>query len=557
VSAQKMRAGCPKDSPRHVGRAVLVGMMVFGHAAWAVTPVINPATTVEQQNRARVLKLGKKSAVQQTGPVVISPARVRAGQAAPGGPTVLLSKVEFVTVSAFLSEQDLAPILGRYIGTRVDFSKIQQLVQDINDLYTKKGIVTASAILPPQTLTRGVLKVRLVEGKLATVSVSGARQVPEDFVLKRVTLTTGDNVVDVPQAARDITHFNKVYDAKLRMSLRPGQAYGTTDVALALTEPRKNQLSFFLDNQGVESTGKTEVGIYFHRYGLWATDDNLLAYGTRSEGSVSGTLTYDAPITPIGTRLSLSYSQSYINVVSGPTKPLDISGRSHSLNATLKQALLVKPHWALFGTGNLSYGVSKSWAAAVPLVDSYTSRASLGLLASYTGTKGSFAIQPQVVFADVTDKLEPSNRVFKLFTGSFNGVYQFANGLMLSSNGAWQYTYTKLVQGDMLFQVGGPATVRGYPTDAASGDSGFFGQFEAHKSFDKVKPGLDAFGFFDAGGVYSTFPASQIFLSAGVGVAYPVSDKVKLEIEIGIPLRQVVPHQSSATVYARLTVAAF
>jgi len=541
-----------------LGAVGLIGSLALMQSAAGVeAQALNPLTAIDQQNARRVQELSATSPL--TGPVVISPAAARGEMVPPGGPTVLLKRVEFTPGSAFLTQADLDAILANYVGKRIDFSQIQHLVQDVNDLYTRKGIVTASAILPPQTLNRGVLKVQLVEGKLATVAVNGAQQVPADFILQRVRLTRGENTVDVPSAAKDITRFNKVYDAQLRMSLQPGTEFGTTDVALQLIEPQKNQLSFFLDNQGVPSTGKTELGVFFHRYSLLTPDDNFLAYGTHAQGSDSGTLSYDAPITPMGTRLGLTLSRSTINVISGPTQPLNISGRSGSLGATLSQPLYISPTWSLFAIGGASYGMSKSFSNATPLVDSTTKQYSLSFDANYNKERLAFSITPKISRAVATDHLAPLTRNITLFKGSFNGSYQMKNGFVFVTNGAWQYTDTKLLPGDLLFQVGGPTTVRGFPSDASSGDSGYFTQFEVHKALDikGLAKGLDVYGFIDAGSVYSTFPKSVFFVSGGAGLSYPLTKNAKLEVGVGFPLRQVVANQSPATVYTRLTVAAF
>lgn len=544
------------------GAAGLIGAVALMQSVAAVQAqvVINPATTVQQQDLQRLETLRVPEPL--TGPVVISPAAARGQMVPPGGPTVLLKSVDISPASAFLTQDELNAILAKYVGKRVDFSQIQHLVQDLNDLYTLKGVVTASAVLPPQTLDRGVLKVQLVEGKLASVVVNGAEQVPPEFVLERVKLTRNGNTVDVPSAAKDITRFNKVYFAQLRMSLQPGDEFGTTDVAFQLLEPQKNQLSFFVDNQGVPSTGTGQVGVFFNRYSLFFPDDYFLAYGTHAEGSDSGTLSYDVPISPVGTRLALTLSRSAINVVSGPTKPLNISGRSGSMSAKLTQPLFISPTWSLFAMGGISHGTSKSFSNTTALVDSVTRRYSLSLNANYTKDRLAFSITPQISRASTTDYMPvagPFKRDITLFTGSFNGSFQLQNGVVLSTNGAWQYTNTKLLPGDLLFQIGGPTTVRGFPSDASAGDSGYFAQFEAHKSVDfaGLNKGLDVYGFLDLGAVYSTFPKEMIFASAGAGVSYLITDNVKFEVGFGVPLKKVVANQSWGKVYARLTAAAF
>ncbi|PCJ76652.1 MAG: hypothetical protein COA53_00005 [Rhodobacteraceae bacterium] len=175
VNAQLGVAISRKSNWADLGKISIIGAMLFLPLVTVVNAQpISPATEVERLNAQRLAELAATPA--QSGPVVISQAAAQGQLAAPGGPTVLLARVDF-SASEFLNQADLDTILSRYVGQRVDFSQIQQLVQDVNDLYTRKGVVTASAVLPPQTLNNGILKVQLVEGTLATVALSGNKQV--------------------------------------------------------------------------------------------------------------------------------------------------------------------------------------------------------------------------------------------------------------------------------------------------------------------------------------------------------------------------------------------
>ena len=257
LKAQQKASRQRKALRNRLGAAGMIGALVLS-VETTQAQGINPATSVEKQNAQRLQDLA--ATPTQTGPFVISPETTLGTIVPSGGPTVRLVGVEF-TKSEFLTQADLDEILAKYLGKRVDFSQIQTLVQDVNDLYTQKGVITASAVLPPQTLDRGILKVQLVEGKLASVAMGGNKKVPDAFVFDRVRLTRGDGTVDVPSAAADINNFNKIYNAQLRMALQPGVRFGTTDLAFEITEPKTNQLSVFVDNQGVKSTGQDQLRI--------------------------------------------------------------------------------------------------------------------------------------------------------------------------------------------------------------------------------------------------------------------------------------------------------
>jgi hemolysin activation/secretion protein len=84
----------------------------------------------------------------------------------------------------------------------------------------------------------------------------------------------------------------------------------------------------------------------------------------------------------------------------------------------------------------------------------------------------------------------------------------------------WQYSPAKLLPGDQIFSIGGPTTVRGYPTNAVAGHSGYFLNVELHYDWSALVRGLDAYIFSDWGAVYSTAPAVVELNSVGVGASY-------------------------------------
>lgn len=516
----------------------------------------NAANKVLQQNQTRFEEFNQETEHKQKGPVVVTSPVKRNALPAPGGPTVLLKSVTFEPPSAFLSARELDAIKSRYVGKRVDFSKISALVRDVNDLYAKKGIVTASAILPPQKLTSGNLKVQLVEGKVGKVSIVGKHRTSDKYILERVRLAKGD-VVDVPLAAKDITYFNKTSQAQLRLLLQPGATFGLTDLALGVTEPPADQLYFFVDNEGVDSTGKGELGAYYRKYGLLGIDDNLTLYGVGSPGSISGTINYDFPISLWGTRLALGYTRSGISVVDGPQKPLDVTGVSQAATASILQPVFVTKDWDATAIGSVAYTTSTSDAGDVSLVDSDTGKGALGLALSYQGSAARINFQPQLIYARAHDRLGGSYQDIILGAGTVNASYQFNSDYMVDFVGAWQVTGTRLLPGDLLFQVGGPNSVRGYPNDAVAGDSGYFGQFELHRKIPNVLHGLDLYAFSDVGEVFSTFPEHTLLVSAGAGVSVELQKGLDLNVSVGFPLRKSVSNQGDASIYARLTVQAF
>ena len=536
-------------------------MIVFLIAAFLVpssarTQAPDLATTIANEAERRLEQEADDIGVRQQGDPVITDPVVRNELPPPGGPTILLNSVTFAPGSAFLSDAELDAIKARYVGREVDFSGLSALVRDVNDLYAEKGVVTAAAILPPQDLDGGNLTVELVEGQLGTVAVVGERQTRTGFITDRVRLSRG-TTVDVPTASQDIIFFNHTNRAQLRLLLQPGASFGFTDLVFGITEPPPRQLQFTIDNEGVASTGEIQGSVFGSYYGFFGIDDTFLIYGLVSEGSRSGTARFELPITPAGTRLSFNGTISSYNVIAGPTRPLNLSGWSNSASISVRQPIIATDRFVLETALTGFQGVSASYSGSVPLVNSETRKVSPGLTVKFFGDNWRFSTSAQLNSATVDDAIAGTSVEYLVGTGSFDGRYDFGNGFNLLGRGGWQTSDTRLLPGSLLFQIGGPGTVRGLPTEGVAGDSGYYTNLELHRRFELQDIAFNGYVFTDFGEVFSTFPARTTLASAGIGAAYDFNNGLRLEGNVAVPLVQAVANQSDATVSIALSFAAF
>lgn len=543
--------------PAGLASRIVLGFAILVLAAMATAaqaqPIPDPASIAAQQNQQRAEELARQTTPTQRGEAIITDPIVRADLPPPGGPTILLRKVVFQPASEFITPQELAAIAAAYEGRTLDFSQIASLVRDVNDIYAERGVVTASAVLPPQTLENGVLVVQLVEGQLGAVSLLGERRSSDDFLLDRVTLTRGSNVVDVPAAARDLAWFNRTHSAQMRMLLEPGSSFGLTDLSLGISEPPAQVLQFSLDNEGTTSTGELQWSVSYRAYGLAGIDDNFMMVLSGSQGSLAATVTADMPIHPSGTRISFGGTTSQIEVINGPVGQLGVIGGSRMATASISQPIIADTNWLLSAVASASYGQSDSQLSGMTLVDNDTRRGSVGFVLSYNDETTEFFVQPQIVAATVYDNVLDTSRDIQLFTGATSASFFIADGMRLVTRGAWQYTDAQLLPGNLLFQVGGPGTVRGYPSNGVGGDSGYYLQAELHTSLAEAVEGLSGFVFSDFGEVFSTFPQRTTLHSVGAGLRYNWNDHVNLDVTVGVPLRQSMPDQSGFEIYSRVT----
>lgn len=517
----------------------------------AQVPSINPGVIQNDVDRQR-RQLERQSAPPKlTGPAVIGGEREKSQLLKPGGPKFRLRKVEF-DASKFITPAELDEIAKKYVGKNVDIAALLQLVADINAIYTERGIVTGIATLPDQDAKGGVVKIKLTEGRLQKTTIEGNKQTRTDYILQRVKEPEGE-VLDVPKLNRDVIWFNRTNDVQIKALLQPGTSFGLTDLQFAVIEPPVDTLQLFTDNQGAENTGRWEGGAFYKRHGLFGVDDRLTFYGVRADGNLNGNAAYSIPVNPWGGRVGVSYTEGKIKIIQGPFVALDVTGRSSQAAVNLSQPVWVTQNWLILLNAAETEGKTVSRFATVSVTDDHYDKATAGLSVTNSGNTYSITVSPAANYITWHDYVLGNNRAFNTYTGSLiatsaAGPQNFSANVLAS----WQYTQEKLLPGDQIFSIGGPTTVRGYPSNSASGDSGYYFNAELHYNWSSWLKGFDTYIFTDWGAVYSTFPGVTELASVGVGFSWTYASFMTFEANYATPLKMAVSTQNHYEAYGRV-----
>ncbi len=538
-----------------IGRVARCFVLGFG-AGLLVEPALAqvlPQTLENEAARQRREIERQTAPPRQRGPGVVAPTPGPRLEFPAGGATVVLTRVEFDD-SKFLSSAELDAIRARYLGRTVDLAAIGKLVQEVNDLYAAKGQITASAVLPPQKLDGGILKVKLVEGRVGKVSISGAVQTWPWYVRSQVPVTEGE-VVDAPALNREVSIFNRLNELQIRAQLAAGASFGLTDLDLALTEPPRNTAQISFDNQGVLNTGRYQGILFLRHHNLLGIDDKLILYGSRSQGSILGSGSYTIPISPWGTRFGVSYTRSAYRIVGGPIRELHPEGISESGSLTLSQPIFATDTILLQATGALGRGRGRSKLLDITTVDTNYIRTQAG--ATLSVNLPSLTHSTSVNWSQIAhdDTLAGTRRNYTIWTGNTASLWRITDDVYGSFVGSGQYTTESQLPGDQIYQIGGPTTVRGYPIGSAFGNSGFYGQAELHYALPEPLK-LDSFVFLDHGQTYLNGGAATRATSIGAGLIWRPLEWASLEGGIGRPLQRVSAAQRDVELYFRLTLRA-
>ena len=518
--------------------------------AQTIPPPPDPGR-ISNENLRNQRQIQRETEPQLEGPPVVGPAAPPAVIGPNGGPTFLLKKVVF-DHSEFLSPAELNALAAPFIGHKVDNADLQRLLKSVNDRYAERHQITAIAFLPKQNLNKGVLHIGIVEGRVGDVNIRGSKQVKPETVTGAVRLLPGE-VIDVPKLEGEVAWFNKGRLAQIQASLQPGVSFGLTNIDLSVIEPPSNLLQLFLDNQGVYSVGAFEGGLNFQHYGLLGIDDRFTAYGIAAHGNRNINLAYDISVNPWSGRAGVSFTLGTIAVYKGAYRDLDITGRSQNLAFNVSQPIVVTPAFAFLLNGAVSDSVSASDQSHISITDNDTQKKTAGFSISYTSDKFSATLSPNYSFAHTDFRVVDTTQEFQEVNATYFAVLKLPFEFVATAIDVGQWANQKLLAGDQLIQIGGPTTVRGYPTSGVAGYAGYYGNMELHHNVNALINGLDAFGFVDYGAVYSTFPKSVYLTSVGLGLSYDTKKYLVADISAGTPLTHAIPDHPDYFVYFRVT----
>ncbi|HHW09924.1 MAG TPA: ShlB/FhaC/HecB family hemolysin secretion/activation protein [Firmicutes bacterium] len=375
--------------------------------------------------------------------------------------------------SEILTTEEIAAITGLYIGREVTVAQLNEVVAQINRLYEQKGFITARAVLPAQTVKEGVVHIRLVEGRVGKVEVTGNRTAVASFYTRRIRIKPGE-LVRLERIAKEVGYFNRLHSDQVQVQLKAGQEFGTTDFLL-LVNPAPDQRSIFIDNGGRKDTGIYRIGATYVRQHLFRRGDPLSLSLMWAEGMLAGSLAYQIPIGTRGARLRAGYDTSDIKVLSPEFADLEIKGHSYDAYLEFSYPWLVTS--SLLATSPVQwhrkYSRSTFSGASLAGTEERTGSVGINLQWQKPGFAGmsqcSYLVGDTRIAGDEEAEVEPFRKVYC----SLSGQAAVAGRLVLKLKGTVQSSKDPLPTTEKL-SVGGMETVRGYAEGELSRDRGYF-----------------------------------------------------------------------------------
>lgn len=530
-------------------KGIALGALLLPVSGWCLTPpqsVGAGAAQQRSQEQRQKLEQSQQRAPLQ-GPVVVGP-KGQAYSVRGGGPKFTLQRVIF-SHSHFLKQETLQELAKPFLNHPITLSKLYELLNKVNALYAKRGLVTDRAVLPPQRVTNGQVRIRLVEGRIGSIDFKSLNYTKPGFVLNRLPLVKGQ-VLDAAELERSLIYFDRTNDLAVKASLQPGSRFGLTDVLLQAIEPPRYQLNLLLNNDGARSTGRLQGGVYGQMHGPLGLGDVLSLYAVKSGGAINANLGYQVPLNRSGLKLSVSASHNQIHIIDGPYKALDIRGHATVGQVALTQPFVATRHWMITSAGSLSYTRDLTNVGGVELSNNRIWTAGVGLTFQYT-RRGQQWQYTQTFERGHAYQVLGKSQSYWIMLGSLSGIAELHGPIYATLRGSWQNGRAGQLPPSQLYQLGGLDTIPGYPSGAVSGNTGFY----THAGLHARLPGRMSFGIgYSIGAVYNEQPKRQSLSSFDFSLQgqlpkWKVLAPVSWSIDLARPQERVIPAQSDWTFY--------
>ncbi len=474
--------------------------------------------------------------------------------------TIVVERYQ-VTGSTVFSPEELANATQEFTGT-VTLTTLFQARAAITKLYTDKGYITSGAFIPEQSLQGGVVEIRVVEGSLEDIRVTGTRRLNPGYVQSRLALSTGaplnrDRLLQALQLLQ-LDPLIEQLSAELAAGTRPG----TSLLSVNVTEADSFTTALIVDNDRSPSVGSDRRQLQITEANLLGLGDRVSLTYTNTDGSNSLDASYTVPLSPYNTTLGLSYATSSSRVIESPFDRLDINSGSYTYEATLRQPVIQTPSQELAVALTFSRRQSeatllgrtipfpalgaddqgRSVVSALRFVQEYTDRSSQQVFSA----RSQFSVGLDALNSTIND-IAPDSRFFT-WRGQAQYVRLLAPETLLLVRADMQLADRPLLSLEQ-FGLGGVASVRGYRQDLLLTDNGILASAELRVPIVRI-PELPALlqlvPFADVGTGWNTSlrpnPNPGTLASVGLGLRLQVGNQLTARFDWGIPLNTTSPN---------------
>ena len=433
-----------------------------------------------------------------------------------------------------------------FIGQRLNNEDLSRLSKAVADVARQRGLVFATAWVPPQSLEMGVLTVRVDEGEVSEIRVTGSSNTQVKRVLEKLR---GHAARQDELEARIfmVAEIPGITLQKIRFAREPNKG-----VLLIDASEDRASVQVIVDTLGSKTVGPVRAILSVDLNSLLIDGDVLTVQGVATPvqpGELSyGYARYAAPLDANGTTIAVRGGVGFTKP-GGNLRALDIKGRSVELGVDLSRPILRSRKANATISASLNARAVRQTAAGFEFSRDRVTTASVTLAGdaalfggrlreTVTVTRGIGWLHATDFGDPLASRSDASGR-FTLLNAYVDWTGTLLGPVSLKLAGSGQLASHALLAVSEM-GLGGSRFGRAYNYSERSGDEGVEGSVELRTDFNKLMPHvewLQLYAFADGGVVRNFdggFGGGQLY-SGGGGIRARAG-KVGLGFETAFPL---------------------
>lgn len=459
------------------------------------------------------------------------------------------------------SDAQLEMLYQDKMNKTISIAELQDIVQNITNYYRNNGYILSRAVLPPQHVNNGIVRVQVIEGYISKVTVigkaNGARQ---------ILVAYGNKIVQSrPLQMKVMEHYlllaNQLPGVDVKAILEPSKTEtGASDLNLAVQQQPVNA-SFSYDNYGTLYIGPLQLTASVNTNSLFRSGDmTRFTTLTTTHGSELNfyDLYYQTPLGDNGLQGTLDGNKSYttpgLNL-----RPLKVFGTSTSYTAGLQYPLLRSRSANATLDGAFVYSNSQTTQLGFNLYNDHVRYVRFGGATDFADRFSgvnlivAHAEQGLNVFGASNDPNSTTSSRFgadSIYTkvtmqmSRTQALYKQLSAYVLASG---QYAFSPLLT-SVQFGFGGSQLGRGYDPAEILGDRGLAGSAELRYDTSPERlflQNVQYYAFYDIGVVWDIkevigIPLRQDAASTGVGARFALNKYISGNVMWAQPLTKEV-----------------
>lgn len=493
---------------------------------------------------------------------------------APAGAEKITFILKDVTLegSSVYKTKEIEPVYGDKVGKKISLADVYSIAANLTSKYRADGYILTQVVVPPQTISSGEVRLRVVEGKINGIRVEGpgAQGTNANIINQYVAKLKEKGVLRNADLEKTLLMINDLPGVTARSVLSPSKnVVGASDLTI-MVERDKLDGSVQLDNFGSRYLGMWEVLGGFNLNSFFGHNERItaqMAYAPSNQGVEAellyGSLAAALPVGPYGTTLEANLGKSYTNPGAG-LEQFDVLGKSYSNGVKVNQPIIRTRELNL----SSSLGLDRRSTETKSNVDTFKNdditSVRLGGHVDYVDTLFSAAITNfNMELSRGLDILGASkkgdddltraagNPEYTKLTADISRLERLTNDFSLMVAAKGQISSSALLSAEEFGLGGATGIGRGYDPSELVGEDGAAGSVELRWASPYNVSWLDNYSvytFYDIGKVWNddatvSSQAQQSLASAGFGIRANINSVTHAGFMVAMPLTRDVAEQ--------------